>query len=207
MAVEIYALISEERLKSILETLYDFLEIQIQLIDKNGQILQAFGNPPYYCSMLKKRIFTASKCIEVQKKAGEYAKHLGEAYIFTCQANLNHIAFPLIHNEELLGTVIAGPFLIGQPDTTLIIDLIEKYQISPVMSVDLYDHLYDLKVLMPERISTLKKLMEHILSNLLPAERVFLLKEKDKMYQQAKINETIQIYKEQKKRFRHTALL
>lgn len=198
MAVGIYALVSEEQLKSVLETLYTFLEIPIQLIDAKGEILQSFGQSPYYCALLKKKIFTPSACLEIHRKAGEYAMRLGEAYIFTCHADLSHVAFPLIHQGELLGSIIAGPFLIGPPDNTLIIDLIDKYQLSPVLSLELYDHLSDLMVLTPARVNTLKKLMDHMLSPLLPAERVLLLKEKDKMYQQARVNETLQIYKEQK---------
>ena len=197
MAVGIYALISEERLKSVLETLYTFLEIPVQLIDEKGQILQTFGEPYHYCSLLKEKLFQKNECFEIHRKAGEYAMRLGETYIFTCHADLNHVAFPLIHQGELLGSIIAGPFLINPPDNTLIIGLVDRYQISSVLALELYDHLSDLMVFTPARVNAMKKLMDHMLSPLLPAERVLLLKEKDKMYQQARVNETIQIYKEQ----------
>ena len=122
---------------------------------------------------------------------------LGEAYIFTCHADLNHIAFPLIHQEELLGVVVAGPFLMDAPDSTLVYRLMENHTLSPALSLKLYDRLSSLPIMSPAKVQQLKKLMDHLLSPLLPMERVHLLKAQEKMYQQARINETIQMYKGQ----------
>ena len=198
MAVGIYALVSEEQLKSVLETLYSFLEIRIQLFDEKGNVLLSYGRSPAYCSLLKSNVNAPDACPAIHRKAAEYARQLGEAYIFTCHADLSHIAFPLIHQGELLGSIIAGPFLIGPPDNTLLFGLIDRYQLHPVLCLELYEHLSELPVLSPSRVNTFQKLLEHTLSPLLPAERVLLLKEKDKMYQQARVSETIQVYKEQK---------
>ena len=74
-------------------------------------------------------------------KAGQRAQRIGQAYIFSCHGDLNHIAFPLTYRETLLGTVILGPFMMDEADSTLVSGLAEKYALSPVLSLELYDEL------------------------------------------------------------------
>ena len=122
---------------------------------------------------------------------------MGEAYIFTCHADLNHVAFPLVYQGELVGVVVAGPFLMEEPDSTLVCHLLENHALSPELSLELYDRLSVLPIMPPAKVQQFKKLMDYLLSPLLPMERAHLLKTQEKMYQQARINETIQIYKGQ----------
>ena len=197
MLTELYALVPEERLKSVLETLQAFTELPLRLIDPAGNTLYHFGGSTAYCALLKTHLFKRNECDRIHMKAGQHASMLGEAYIFTCHAALNHIAFPLMDQGELLGSVIVGPFLMDDPDSTLVSELMERYPLSPTLSLELYDRLVELSILSPARVQILKKLMEHLLSPLLPAERTRLLQTQEKMYQQARVNETIQLYKEQ----------
>ena len=59
----------------------------------------------------------------------------------------------------------------------------------------MYDELSAIPVLEPARVEYLSRLVGHLLSPLLPAERAVQLANREKLYQQAKINETIQMYK------------
>lgn len=197
MQAELYAVISEEKIKSVLNTLYEFVGLSLRLINSDGVILQYHGEKSGYCSLLQKHFFTDNECNNLHFKAGQRAQKLGEAYIFTCHADLNHIAFPLIHQGELLGVVVAGPFLMDTPDSTLVYRLMDNHTLSPELSLKLYDRLSGLPIMLPAKVQQLKKLMDHLLSPLLPMERAQLLKAQEKMYQQARINETIQIYKGQ----------
>lgn len=193
----IYALIPEERFRAVLGNLQAFTDLAIQLIDHTGSLLLSFGKSTGYCAKLKQHVFGRQECFLLHMKAGKYAQAIGEAYIFTCHANLNHIAFPLISQGELLGSVIIGPFLMDTPDSTLVLDLAERHHLGTELCLELYDELSGLVVLPPERVNQLKQLVEHLLSPLLPGERALLLQTQQKMYQQAKLNETIQRYKEQ----------
>ncbi len=197
MQTALFSLVPEFRIKDILSSLQAFTDLAIQLIDGNGQLLMSFGKTTNYCAIIKRLVFDKNECFTLHKNAGSYAQAIGEAYIFACHANLNHIAFPLILDKELLGSVIIGPFLMARPDSTLVSDLAEEKHLSPSMVLDLYDELDDITVLTPEKVSRLKKLIEYLLSPLLPGERAFLLQNQQKMQQQAHINETIQIYKEE----------
>lgn len=197
MAVSIYSLIPKARLADVLGNLQAFTGLAIQLIDSGGMLLMSFGQSTSYCSILKKRVFDKNECFQLHMKAGQRAQALGESYIFACHANLNHIAFPLINQGDLLGSVIIGPFLMDSPDSTLVSELAEKYRLSASLVMDLYDELKELIVMPPAKVNQLKKLVDHLLSPLLPGERAVLMQTQRKMSQQARINETIQVYKEQ----------
>lgn len=192
MSAGIFSLLSEARIKDVLGNLQAFTELAIQLIDSDGQLLLSFGQSTSYCSILKRQVFDKSTCFELHKNAGRYAQTLGEAYIFACHANLNHIAFPLMQERELLGSVIIGPFLMDEPDSTLVSDIAERRQLSPGLTLELYEELNSVAVLSPAKVGQLKKLVDHLLSPLLPGERSLLLQNQQKMIQQAQINETIQ---------------
>ena len=197
MSVALYSLIPEQRLNDILSTLQAFSGISIQLLDSSGKLLSSFGKTTRYCAKIQECVLSPQFCLDLHQKAGQYSQKLGEAYIFSCQANMNHIAFPLINQDVLLGSVILGPFIMDEPDSTYVSDLAEKYNLPHPVSLELYEELAHVEVIPPERVHLLKKLVDHLLSPLLPSERAVLIQNQEKAYQQAKINETIQIYKEQ----------
>ena len=192
MAASLFSLVSEARVRDVLGNLQAFTGLAIQLIDGSGQLLMSFGQSTGYCSILKKQVFDKETCFRLHRNSGRYAQTLGEAYIFACHANLNHIAFPLILGDELLGSVILGPFLMDTPDSTLVSDLAERRKLHPSLALELYDELGSLAVLPPAKVNQLKKLVDHLLSSLLPGERALLLQNQQKMTQQARIGETIQ---------------
>ena len=193
----IYSRVPEARLKDILQTLQAYTGLPIRLIDEDGRLLQAFGEGTRYCALLKKHVFQGEECLAMHAKAGRRAHELGEAYIFACHANLTHIAFPLINREELLGSVIIGPFVMDQPDSTMVSEVAEKYRLTPTLSLELYDELAGLQVITPPRVQLLKKMLDYMLSALIPGERALLMQSQEKAYQQSRINETIQLFKEQ----------
>jgi two-component system, response regulator YesN len=197
IAIGIYALVREERLHDVLETLHSFMQLPIQLLDENGRLLQAFGETTRYCALLKKYVFTKNECFKLHLKAGQQAQALGETYIFTCHANLNHIAFPLQNQGELLGCILIGPFLMDKPDSTLVCGVAESYHLTPSLSLELFDELDGLQIIHPDRVHQLSHLIDHLLSPLLPDERSLLIQNQEKIYQQSRISETIQMYKEQ----------
>ena len=95
MVSGIFAKISRDRIYDILEVLHGYISLPIHLIDDQGQIIFSFGESPQYCSLLRKNIFPGKSCFALRPEIGQRAKQLGEPYIFTCHANLTHIAFPL----------------------------------------------------------------------------------------------------------------
>lgn len=197
MSTELFSRVPRERLKAVLENLHAFTGLPIHLIDSQGEQIMAFGESPRYCRLLQRNLFPGKGCLAVCLQVGQQAKKLGQPYIFSCHADLNHIAYPMLYQEELLGCIIVGPFLMDKPDSTLITNLTEKHKLTPVLSLELYDELPGLPVIEPARVNQLSTLLDHLLSPLMPAERAILLQAKEKLYQQSRINETIQQYKEE----------
>ena len=155
MAVSLFSLVPKERIADVLGNLQAFTGLAIQLIDNNGMLVMSFGQSTSYCAILKKKVFDKNECFQLHMKAGRRAQTLGESYIFSCHANLNHIAFPLINQGELLGSVIIGPFLMDTPDSTLVSDLAERRHLSVPLVMDLYDELKEMTVMPPAKVNQL----------------------------------------------------
>ena len=198
MASGILSLIPEERLRDILGTLHECMGLPIRLLGADGAELMRFGGGNRYCGLMIKHIFTGGECAELHRKGGERARELGEAYIFTCHANLNHISFPLMHKGELMASILIGPFLMDRPDSTLVAGVMEAHPLSPALALELYDELTGFPVISPQRVNQLSRLVGHLLSPLMPDGRALLMLAQEKLYQQSRINETIQMYKEQR---------
>ncbi len=197
METGIFSLISEERLTAVLENLQAFTQIPIRLVDAGGAVLRRYGREAGYCRLLKENGVSQSQCQTQQMKAGQRAKALGGAYVFSCHANLTNIIYPLVHQDILLGSVLLGPFLMDSPESTLVSTLAEKHGFTPGLSLELYDELTGLQVIPPAKVGQLEKLTEDLLSPLVSTERASLLHKQGKLYQQSRLNETIQQYKAQ----------
>jgi YesN/AraC family two-component response regulator len=195
MATSIFSCVPETHLCDILQTLQAFTNLAIQLLDERGTPIRTFGKTTGYCALLKDGIFPKSSCAQLHAKAGLQAQELGEAYIFSCHANLNHIAYPLVNQGDLLGSVIIGPFLMDTPDSTLVTDIAEQYRITPALCLELYDELTALTIISPPKVQLLKKMIEFMLSPLIQNERAVMMQSQEKLLQQSRINETIQMYK------------
>ena len=110
MAASVFSFVPEATISDVLGNLQSFTGLAIQLIDSSGTLLLSFGQPTSYCTVLQKNVFDKSECFSLHMKAGQRAQTLGEAYIFSCHANLNHIAFPLVNRGELLAASSSARF-------------------------------------------------------------------------------------------------
>lgn len=189
------SLIPREKLDERLNALASCLGLPVQFLDAEGNLLLQHGEPFHYCSLLKKNVFRNEECAMIHLKAGQIAYALGESYIFSCHADLNHIAFSLVSRTRLLGTIIIGPFLMDHPDSTLLSTFAEKMQLSPSLCLDLYDELQKLPVISPARVQKISQLTDYLFAPLLSDERLLMQEKQEKLYQQSRINETIQLYK------------
>ncbi len=192
----LFALVPQSHIEEVLRNLQEFVELPIQLLDSEGNLLLAYGKTTDYCARLKREVFAEGACREVHKKAGMQAQAIGESYIFSCHANLNHIAFPLSGRGQLLGSVIVGPFLMDVPDSTLVSGVAEKFRIPMLTCLELYDELSGIRVISPQKATQLSRLINHLLTPLL-REQTGLRENREKLYQQSRIGENIQRYKEE----------
>ena len=125
----LYNIIDRHHLHNMLETFYQCINLPIQILNEKGEILDSFGQTHAYCRIFKKFLPVNESCMKLHANASKLAMSLGEAYIFSCHSNLNHIVFPLSNNNILLGSILAEPFMMDQPDSLTLSNLGKKYSI------------------------------------------------------------------------------
>lgn len=191
----LYTVVNKEQLKEMLHTFNQCMDIPIQVLDEEGNILLAFGETTTFCSLFKKRVPPEDNCAKLHADASKKAISLGEPYIFSCHADLNHIVFPLIKQNALFGSILAGPFLMDEPDSILINDLAKRYPFSTLELLELYDESKTIKVIPPSKVTYLSRILYYMFSGLISDSKQQLAINQSKLYQQSRINESIQMYK------------
>ena len=195
MSEQIFTFIEKDQLVSMLKAFHTATGLTTYLMSAKGDILLQFGATYAYCNRIISHI-SETNCNNIRIRAGQYAMQTGETYIFSCHANLNHISFPLIHNETLLGTVQVGPFLMNEPDSYLMLDIGERYKEFSMRDLMLlYDEASEIPQVAPGKVSQLSQLLYYLMSSLITDSKDRFIINRKKMVQQAKINESIQMYK------------
>ena len=191
----LYSFIKKDKLSDMLKAFHDCVGLPIQAIDENGNILELQGAFSPFCSRLNPFLPASDTCEELHAKAAKQSMALGETYIFSCHANLNHIVFPLIHKNVLLGAVLAGPFLMDDPDSLLISEVGRRYTVPADELLELYDDARSLPVVPPAKVTQISRLLYYLFSGLISQTQQQFIANQEKLYQQSRINEAIQRYK------------
>ena len=132
MVPYLYTIIDKQRISDMLKAFYTCVGLPIQVIDDTGALLESQGDITSFCSRFHPFLPNDDKCSKLHARAGKRAMELGETYIFSCHANLNHIVFPLINKNALFGSTLVGPFLMDEPDSLLISDLSADIPSPPI---------------------------------------------------------------------------
>lgn len=191
----LYSIIEKRKLRELLETFYQCIGLPIQILDENGEILDAFGDAHNYCKIFKRYLPKGESCAKLHSNASKLAISLGETYIFSCHSNLNHIVFPLTNNNVLLGSILAGPFLMNQPDSLLLSDIGDKYAIPTAELLEMYEEAGTIPIFEPSKVTYISRMLYYMCSGLVTDSRGQFTLNHNKLYQQSKINESIQMYK------------
>ncbi len=191
----LYTLVNEDQLAEMLDTFNQCMNIPIQVLDENGQILQSRGKTTTFCSLFKKKLPPTDTCAKVHADASKIAMDLGEPYIFACHANLNHIVIPLINQNALFGSILAGPFLMDDADSVLIEDISKRYSYSTGELLELYDESKAIQIIPPAKVTHLSRMMYYMFAGLISDSKQQLIINRNKLHQQSCINESIQMYK------------
>lgn len=192
----LYTVVEKEKLHEMLEAFYDCLDLPIQVIDNMGNILESCGEETDFCKSFQKHLPAEDTCEKIHVTSSKRAINLGEPYTFCCHANLNHIVFPLINNDAFWGSIIVGPFLLEPADSLLISDIAKRYpNISTYDLLELYEASDSVQVISPSRATQISRLLYFMFYNLISDSKQKLMDNQGKYYQQSKISESIQMYK------------
>ncbi len=191
----LYTLIEKNQLKEMLEAFEACIGLPIQVIDEQGAILEACGPVTNFCNIFKNYLPSTETCEKLHINASKRAVSIGETYIFSCHANLNHIVFPLLNNSTFWGSILVGPFLMDAPDSLLIQDIDKKYHIPTGSLIELYEESGSIKVIPPSTVTQISRLLYYLFSNLITEGKQQLIINQGKLHQQSKISESIHKYK------------
>ena len=121
---------------------------------------------------------------------------LGETYIFACHSNLNHIVFPLSNNERPSWLHPYWTFSDGHTGFPAAgKTLPNAYDIPTIPLLELYEEANTLPLLEPSKVTHISRLLFYMFSGLVIDSRNQFMINHNKLYQQSKINESIQQYK------------
>lgn len=196
MVPYLYTVVEQHKLQEMTKAFHHCTNLPIQVIDENGNFLEKDDNPCRFCQMFTQHAMKDHSCEETHINASKYAVSIGETYIFTCPANLNHIIFPLLNKNVLFGSILVGPFLMDAPDAIMMSDLAKRFpHISTEALLELYDEAQNIPRTTPQTAGQVSKLLYYLFSNLISESRQTFLEKQEKLAQQSKINESIQMYK------------
>ncbi len=192
----LYTVVEQEKLHEMLEAFYACLDLPIQVIDDMGNILESCGEETDFCKSFQKHLPAGDTCEKIHVTSSKRAISLGEPYTFCCHANLNHIVFPLINKDAFWGSIIVGPFLLEPVDALLISDIAKRYPgISTPDLLALYEASDSVQVISPAQATQISRLLYFMFYNLITDGKQKLMDNQGKYYQQSKISESIQMYK------------
>lgn len=195
MSNTIFSVIKKDFLLDLLTSFHYCTNLPVKLLDPNGNELIYIGENYKFCTIFSSLLPEDNNCKNIQNQATIMAMTFGNTYIFSCPSNLSSILFPLINKDELLGSVIVGPFLMDEPDSTLISSIDVRYSCSTNKLLKLYESINDFKVIKPHLVTHISKLLYHLLNNIVSNSNYNFTANQQKLNQQSKINEAIQLYK------------
>lgn len=191
----LFTMIDKGQLTEILEAFYVCIKVPIQVIDENGDVLMIQGKKLNFCKPFMQYTVGKDSCKELHLSECQRSVEFGGSYIFSCHANLNHIAFPFLIKGAFFGSVLVGPFLMEAPDSVLILDIARRYDMPMDTLLDLYDLSSDIPQLTPAVVTQISKLISHLFQGLIHDSRLEFIAHQNRLDQQSKISESIQKYK------------
>ncbi len=191
----IYDYFSKQNMEKMLTAFHKSTGLRVQLTNAEGDELFSAGEQAPFCVEFEKRIPVLNACKKQHMNACMQAIKWGETYVFNCKAGLCHIVCPILYKNTIMGSVIAGPFLLDEPDSELLTDIEKKYKLNTDSLVKLSSDLFEIEEVPPEMAEQYSRLLYYLISSFSYDSRVILLYNKSKAYQQAQIGETIQQFK------------
>ena len=195
MDAYIYKYYPKEDLHKMLTAFHFTTTLHTQLIDENGKLIFAAGRPTEFCSLFAANLPPGDSCSKQHSRASVQAMALGESYLFQCHAGLYHIVFPIVTQNTLFGSVIAGPFLMDDPDASIVLDLTRNYSIDTGTLLKMSEASYQIKVITPEMANEYSLLLFYLMGSFNTTSRDLMLTNQGKLLQQSRISESIHKYK------------
>ncbi len=195
MSGNIFSLISKENIYNMLFSFHICMGLSVQLLDENYFPLIHFGKETGFCAVFRENEKEKISCEKMYKRAGEMSAEFGGTYIFSCDAGLSNMLYPITVKKKLVATVLVGPFLFDSPEMLFVSDFKQKFGFSQKKIEKLNEFSQNLLTITPSVTNHISNLLKYLLNGVIFDNSLETAKNQEKLYQQAKINEAIQTYK------------
>ncbi len=179
----------------MLKAFHAITGLNIALIDEKGRELLQYGEKYPYCTEFARHNESGRNCAQEHVRAGEMARDFGGAYVFCCHSGMNHVVYPVMIKGKQFGSVVAGPFLMDDPDAVMITDLNKENNIPAEGLVRLMEYSAGIPVLDPDLVTQISAIFNYLMRSILVESRQVIASNKEKILQQSRINESIQLFK------------
>ena len=184
---------SLDNLTERMNALSALTDTNARALDSGGKVLAMCGEDCEYCRLFRRYLPEGESCDALHALAGRRALDLGEAYLFSCHAGVCHIAMPLLSEGSFEGSILMGPFVIGECDPQIVQEVARRYAIPVDAALDMLGACGQLRVLSPERTGALCRVVQYVFDGW--DEGGSLESARRHQRQQSRIGETIQMYK------------
>jgi len=163
-------MMSPEQLADFSCCLYTCLDIPVRVLDEKGECICGEGFTAPYCLRFKKLLSLYStaedSCSALHARAARQSMRMKKPFIFSCHANLLHLAFPLVKNDDPCGSVLVGPFLMEGPSVEMVTEVAGRYALSAEDALTLYQQANSVKVLSAGMVEQICRLLSFTLPSL-----------------------------------------
>lgn len=184
------------RLSDQLAAFYNATNINIQIIDKNGNVIEYYGTPCVYCTIFQEACGKFCPCEQSHNYAFKEAKRLGDGYMFTCPAGYVHFALVITEDNKIVANILAGPIAVEYSDYEKIDKIIKKNDLSINYRGKLFQAYSAAPLIEPYRARYFWKLLSLLVANLNKAVKYDEQMEKTKSMQISKVGEYMNLLRD-----------
>lgn len=191
----IFKYISRSDLEEMLKAFHTVTKLNVMLIENDGTEVITCGRRYAFCRLYVMSGLQKASCAEEHARAGEMSRDFGESYVFSCHSGLHHIVYPVMVKGKQFGSMLAGPFLMEEVDESFVREMEVKKRLTELHVNAFLRTLRDIPVFEPEDITMISTLFRYLMRSVLVESRDIIDANNQKLLQQSRINESIQMYK------------
>jgi len=187
-------------LKWLLSTYYKSTGINVNFIDKKGQLFLSSTSDYFLCDFC--RLIQCSRegkdrCIKSFRDGTSKSCEYGFPYIYRCHTGIIEWAAPFIYEGKWLGSFISGGVLMRKPDSFFIKEIIKADSDLQLNELQLEDNLGGVKIISEKKVKAAADILGIMANYLTKMELIDTKLRQDNYILQAKISEEIQNAKRQ----------
>lgn len=156
-----------------------------------------------FCRIIHQNSKREELCCRTHLYGSYQAERFGEAYIYFCPYGLIHWVTPIIEENQMIFSLVAGPVLMSSPENALIEEILVNNGLTEIEIHDLYRELEHVIYLPPNIVNDMAALLLTVASFLSGYSTTILAEKQAFFNQQASIGTVLQTIKQETQKNSH----